>query len=219
MIHRTPFLLPILYPRLLWRMPTREKEIFLTFDDGPVPGATEFALHTLARFSAKATFFCIGDNIQKHPDIFKKIITDGHTIGNHTFNHLNGWKANPEAYVANTQLCQTEIIGNSPTFIEGERSDANPRFKLFRPPYGRITRKQIKSLRDYCIVMWDVLSHDYSKTVAPHNCLLYTVNATRSGSIVVFHDSYKAERNMTFTLPRFIEHFSERGFIFKAITE
>jgi len=217
MIHRIPFFLPWLYPSMRWRMPSQAKEIYLTFDDGPVPGATEFALHTLARFSAKATFFCIGDNIQKHPDIFRKIITDGHAIGNHTFNHLNGWKTKSDQYISNVESCHAEILKN---FAPGDPGQENfHEMKLYRPPYGRITRKQIKGLHDYQIIMWDVLSFDYNKSLAPHNCLLHTVNATRPGSIVVFHDSYKAEKNMAFTLPRFIEHFAERGYSFKAITE
>ena len=213
MLHRTPFFLPWLYSDLIWRMPTREKELYLTFDDGPVAGATEFALHTLARFSAKATFFCIGDNINKHPDIFQKILTDGHTVGNHTFNHLKGWSTKTDHYLANTQLCHDEILKHKGS---QKISDANET-KLFRPPYGRITRKQITGLSDYKIIMWDVLSIDYNRSLSPHNCLLYTINAARPGSIVVFHDSLKAERNMAFVLPRFIEHFAERGYVFKAI--
>jgi peptidoglycan/xylan/chitin deacetylase (PgdA/CDA1 family) len=217
MIHRTPFFLPWLYPDLLWRVPTKAKEIFLTFDDGPVPGATEFALHTLARFKAKATFFCIGDNIQKHPDIFRKILNDGHAVGNHTFNHLNGWGTDMNKYLINTKSCYDEIIKYYPSYGHQHNGQSHA-LKLFRPPYGRMTRKQIRGLADYRIVMWDVLSLDYSKNMAPTSCLLYTVNATRPGSIVVFHDSYKAERNMAFTLPRFIEHFAEKGYIFKSIT-
>jgi peptidoglycan/xylan/chitin deacetylase (PgdA/CDA1 family) len=216
MIHRTPFFLPWLYPSLLWRIPTQEKEIYLTFDDGPVPGATEFALHTLARFNARATFFCIGDNVGKHPDIFKKIIDDGHAIGNHTFNHLKGWHTAVDKYLVNTQRCHQEIVRHHPLFDLPSSNN----LKLFRPPYGRITRTQIKNLLpNYKIVMWDVLSADYNKNVAPHSCLLNTVNATRPGSIVVFHDSYKAERNMAFALPRFIEHFAEKGYVFKSISE
>ena len=208
MFHRTPFFLPWLYQDLVWRVPTREKEIFLTFDDGPIEGITEFVLHTLARFSAKATFFCIGDNIVKYPDIFQKIVHDGHTVGNHTFNHVKGWNTQTEAYIMNTHLCEKEII---------KHCNGMQPSKLFRPPYGRITRKQIAALADYKIIMWDVLSADYNRSLAPHHCLLRTVHATRPGSIVVFHDSTKAERNMTFALPRFIEHFSEKGYVFKAI--
>lgn len=209
MIHRTPFFLPWLYPKLLWRMPA-EKTLYLTFDDGPVPGATEFVLHTLDRFSIKATFFCIGDNIRKHPDIFKKIIDEGHAIGNHTFNHLNGWKNKSSHYVENAMLCHDEMAKHLPP---------GKIVKLFRPPYGRITRRQINALANYKIVMWDVLSMDYNKKQLPHICLLHTVNFTRPGSIIVFHDSVKAEKSMAFTLPRYIEHFKERGYTFKAIPE
>lgn len=212
MFHRTPFFLPWLYSDLIWRMPTREKELYLTFDDGPVSGATEFALHTLARFSAKATFFCIGDNISKHPEIFQKILADGHTVGNHTFNHLKGWSTKTDRYVDNTQRCHDEMLKH-----QGSGTAISNEIKLFRPPYGRITRKQIAALNDYKIIMWDVLSIDYSRSLSPHHCLLHTVNAARPGSIIVFHDSFKAERNMSFVLPRFIEHFAEKGFVFKAI--
>jgi peptidoglycan/xylan/chitin deacetylase (PgdA/CDA1 family) len=214
MIHRTPFFVPWFYPGLLWRMSTHQKEIYLTFDDGPVPGATEFALHTLARFNAKATFFCIGYNIQKYPEIFRKIISDGHAVGNHTYNHLNGWTTDNDRYFLNIQVCHEEIVNQRAALVTHNEEGS----KLFRPPYGRITRKQIKGLDDYKIVMWDVLSFDYNKNIAPHSCLLHTVNATRPGSIVVFHDSYKAERNMAFVLPRFIEHFAEKGYAFKSIS-
>ncbi|HTJ52332.1 MAG TPA: polysaccharide deacetylase family protein [Cyclobacteriaceae bacterium] len=207
MIYRTPFFIPWIYPSLVWRMPSANKELYLTFDDGPVPGATEFVLHTLDRLKAKATFFCIGDNIRKHPDIFQKILADGHAVGNHTFNHLNGWKNKTDHYLENTRLCDEEIMKQAP----------HHNGALFRPPYGRITAQQIKALNGRKIVMWDVLSRDYSPAVAPHVCLLNTVNTTRPGSIIVFHDSYKAERNMAFTLPRFIEHFSERGYVFKSL--
>ena len=207
MIHRTPFFLPWLYPSLIWRMPTTEKELYLTFDDGPVPGPTEFVLHTLARFSAKATFFCIGDNIRKHPDVFHKIIEDGHAVGNHTFNHLNGWGTKQDSYINNTKLCDEEIQKNATQHA----------VKLFRPPYGRILRKQIQALNEYKIIMWDVLSVDYNKRLSPISCLNNSIKATREGSIIVFHDSYKAEKNMAYTLPRFIEHFTELGFVFKAI--
>ncbi|RAW01613.1 polysaccharide deacetylase family protein [Pseudochryseolinea flava] len=208
MIHRTPFFLPWLYPSLVWRMPTREKVLYLTFDDGPVPGPTEFALHTLGIFKAKATFFCIGDNVGKYPQVFQKIVDDGHAIGNHTFNHLNGWKTSAEKYLDNVQQCDT-IMDSQPVLSKNRR--------LFRPPYGRITRKQIKGLPSCSIIMWDVLSMDYNKYLSPESCLRNTINACRSGSIVVFHDSYKAERNMTYVLPRMLDHFASMGYAFKSI--
>jgi len=208
LIHRTPFLLPLLYPTLTWRIPVEYPELYLTFDDGPVPGATEFALEELRKYQAKATFFCIGDNIRKHPEVFKKVVEQGHAVGNHTFNHLNGWKTSTMDYVSNIQQCQ-EIISTGNVALQG--------FPLFRPPYGRITRRQIKQLADYRIIMWDVLSVDYDQRLSPERCLQNTIRATRPGSIIVFHDSGKAARNMMFALPRFLEHFSERGFTFNAL--
>jgi len=203
--HRTPFFLPWIYPTLTWRIPTEEKELYLTFDDGPVHGPTEFVLETLSQFSAKATFFCIGDNVRKHPDVFKKIVDGGHAVGNHTFNHLNGWKVSNPSYLENIKLCDEVFEQNT---IET---------KLFRPPYGRITGKQVKSLSDYTIVMWDVLSVDYAKSLSGKACLHNTIRATRPGSIIVFHDSHKAEKNMTHALPRFVEYFTEKGFSFKVL--
>ncbi len=208
-LFRTPFFLPKFYPSLLWRMPTEQKDIFLTFDDGPVPGPTEFVLEQLKKYKAKATFFCIGDNVQKHPNVFAKVIADGHAIGNHTFNHLKGWNTSLENYLDNVFLCQSQFSN-----FNVQRST------LFRPPYGRITSAQIKSLKNqYRIVMWDVLTHDYSKNISRSNCLLGSVKATRTGSIIVFHDSLKAERNLTYVLPKFLEHFSSQGFAFKTLLE
>ena len=177
-----------------------QKEIFLTFDDGPVPGPTEFVLEELAKADAKATFFCIGDNIRKNSSVFRKVVEAGHGIGNHTFHHLSGWKTDHDQYVADVQLCLDEMT------MQG----ASP-LKLFRPPYGRIQRKQIASLHDYRIVMWDVLTNDYARNLAPEKSLAESIAATRPGSIVVFHDSIKAERNMNYVLPRFIDHFAEIG--------
>lgn len=211
MFHRTPFFLPWLYPTLTWRIPTSAKELFLTFDDGPVPGPTEFVLDTLKRFDTRATFFCIGDNIEKHEGIYKKITSDGHRIGNHTFNHISGWNHKTSAYVDNVTNCD-QVIQHS------DNKKANGKI-LFRPPYGRITRAQIKSLSKYEIIMWDVLTYDYSNRISSENCLKNSINATRPGSIIVFHDSVKAEKNMEYALPRFIEHFINQGYTFKSLPE
>jgi peptidoglycan/xylan/chitin deacetylase (PgdA/CDA1 family) len=208
MVHRVPFFLPWLFPNLVWKINTTEKELFLTFDDGPVPGPTDFVLETLQKFNCKATFFCIGDNIHKHPEIFQKVVEGGHAIGNHTFNHISGWNTPVGSYLDNVRQCDLEI--QNPEF-EIQNS------KLFRPPYGRITRNQIKALNDYKIIMWDVLTIDYNKSVSPESCLKNSIRVTRPGSIIVFHDSVKAEGNLMYALPRYIEHFLEQGYSFKLL--
>jgi len=213
MVHRTPFFLPLLYPSLTWRIPSNEKELFLTFDDGPVSGPTEFVLETLLKFNAKATFFCIGDNVRKYGVVFKKIVDHEHAVGNHTFNHLNGWKTKTNFYIDNMWQCDNEIQAHL-----SASNKQNHKTSMFRPPYGRITRNQIRALHDFKIIMWDVLSADYDGKLSAEKCLRNTIQATRTGSIIVFHDSFKAEKNLTFALPRFIEHFSSLGFAFKAIS-
>jgi peptidoglycan/xylan/chitin deacetylase (PgdA/CDA1 family) len=207
---RTPFFLPWLYPSLIWRIPTAEKIIFLTFDDGPVMGPTEFVLDELAKSKAQATFFCIGDNIRKHPSVFQRVIDEGHAIGNHTYHHLNGWKNPNDVYFENIRRCENEIGSKMP-------ADENKKI-LFRPPYGRITRSQIAELSKYRIIMWDVLTHDYDKSLDAERCLKRSIAATRNGSIIVFHDSLKAEKNMTYVLPRYIDHFRNLGYEFKSIS-
>ncbi len=216
MFFRTPFFLPWLYPELVWKEDSQEKKIFLTFDDGPVPGPTEFVLDALKKFNAKATFFCIGDNVQKYPHVFNKIVGDGHSIGNHTFNHLKGWNHSTQEYVRNVELCARQFAErlNPTSHFKPSVSGNQP---LFRPPYGRIKRKQINALRKYRIIMWDVLTHDYSISYSQKSCLAGSVKATRPGSIVVFHDSVKAERNLTYVLPRYLEHFSDKGFSFEVL--
>lgn len=205
--HRVPFFIPKLYPSLLWRMPAEAKTLYLTFDDGPVPGPTEFVLDELKKYSVKATFFCIGDNIRKHPDIFLRIVREGHMTGNHTFNHLNGWATDNVKYFENIEQSQKIAA------VQGA-----PGSKLFRPPYGRIKRSQIAGLNNYKIVMWDVLSFDFNKNLSPQTCLRKTVRAVRNGSIIVFHDSLKAQTNMRYALPRFIEHFLDNGFKFEVLS-
>lgn len=209
MIYRAPFFLPWLYPNLTWHIPTTEKQLYLTFDDGPIPGPTDFVLETLNHHNIKATFFCIGDNVRKHPDVFKKVIDQGHTPGNHTFNHVKGWTTPLKDYVDNTAQCDA---------IFQSMKVESATLKLFRPPYGRITRAQIKALNDYKIVMWDVLTHDYDQSKSPETCLNNAIRATRPGSIVVFHDSLKAERNMTHALPRYIDHFLNKGYTFNVLS-
>lgn len=202
-------ILSFLLPSLEWKIKTNEKEIFLTFDDGPVPEVTEFVLHQLEQFQAKATFFCVGDNIRKHPEIFRKILEGGHACGNHTFNHKNGWKTEDAEYFANIDRCKEVMLA------EG----LQPKDRmLFRPPYGKIKRSQIVALKeDYRIIMWNVLTGDYNPDLEKEKCLQKALKYTNAGSIVIFHDSYKAEKNMAYALPKFLSHFSEQGYRFKTL--
>ncbi|AUC24017.1 polysaccharide deacetylase familiy protein [Polaribacter sejongensis] len=193
-----------------WRFLSDKKEIFLTFDDGPTPEITEFVLTELKKYNAKATFFCIGKNIQNHPEIFSKLITDGHSIGNHTQNHLKGWKSETNAYVKNALECEQTITQfNTSTITQ----------KLFRPPYGKIKKNQAKQLieKGYKIIMWSVLSADFDTTISNEKCLENVLKNTEPGSIIVFHDSVKAAERMKYALPKVLKHFSDKGFVFKAI--
>jgi peptidoglycan/xylan/chitin deacetylase (PgdA/CDA1 family) len=211
-IFRPPFFLTWIYPGLTWRIPTHGKDIYLTFDDGPMPGQTEFVLEALEKANGRGTFFCIGDNVKKYPELFKKIAANGHSIGNHTFNHIKGWGCSVPDYVENTRLCEEEIAKQRVTPWN------NTQMALFRPPYGRIKWGQIRALQHYRIIMWDVLTHDYAKNISPEKCLRGSIRATRPGSIVVFHDSVKAERNLKYVLPAFLDHFTGLGYSFKAIS-
>ena len=206
-IHKTNFLMRALYPNFIWRIPTEKKEIFLTFDDGPIPDVTEFVLEELKKYKAKATFFCIGGNIEKYPDIFQKVVNQQHTIGNHTFNHVRGWDVEDNFYFDNFSKCEEIItIHNSQLTTQ------------FRPPFGRIKRSQAKEiLKTHEIVMWDVLTGDYDQNISKERVLSKTLQHTERGSIVLFHDSIKAIKNMMYALPRVLKHFSEEGYTFKAL--
>ncbi len=211
-----------LYSEFIWRIPTKEKEIFLTFDDGPIPEITEFVLEELNKYQAKATFFCIGGNIEKYPDIFQQLVNQKHTIGNHTFNHLKGWDTEGDIYVDNFKKCENIIVERSSffdvRFSEYEHLTSKIEKRKFRPPFGRIKRNQAKEIsRSHEIVMWDVLTGDYDQSLSKERVLSKTLQYTEQGSIVLFHDSIKASKNMMYALPKFLEHFSERGFIFKAL--
>ena len=202
-LHYSPFWLKALFPRYKWRVNTKEKRIFLTFDDGPIPDITEFVLDTLKKYNAKATFFCIGDNVRKYPDIFEQILKQGHSVGNHTFNHMNGWKSDDSVYMANIELCEKQLNLNT---------------NLFRPPYGRMKKSQSRKLPlNKEIIMWDVLSGDFSAGIKPEGCLQKSIKYARPGSIVLFHDSLKAANNMQYALPRFLDHFTKIGYQFEAL--
>ncbi len=203
-----------LFSKYTWRFNSDKKEIFLTFDDGPTPKITQFVLAELKKYNAKATFFCIGKNIQNHPEIFKDIISDGHSIGNHTQNHLKGWQTNNATYIENTLTCEHVI---SKEFKNLKLKTQN--LKIFRPPYGKIKKAQAKELlkRGYKIIMWSVLSADFDTTISNEKCLNNVLKNTKAGSIIVFHDSVKAAERMQYALPKVLKHFSDKGFVFKSI--
>lgn len=208
---KTNRLIKWLFPKYVWEIPNRENKIYLTFDDGPIPEITEWVLDVLKEEKIKATFFCIGDNIQKNSGIFKRIIAEGHSVGNHTFNHLKGWNFSTEDYIENTILCENAIASN--TEIKKQKT------KIFRPPYGKIKFSQSKKLQNlgYKIIMWDVLSVDYDKEVTAEQCLENIIKNTVSGSIIVCHDSIKAFKNLEYALPKAIKQLKSKGFVFERI--
>ncbi len=198
---KTPALVKWFYPGLTWQKSPTELILYLTFDDGPIPEVTPFILKTLAQFEAKATFFCIGDNVQKHRDIFKQVKAGGHTIGNHTFNHLRGWDTSDKVYLQNTQKCQ-ELV----------------KAKLFRPPYGRAKKSQFAVLKkQYEVIMWDVLSGDFDTDLSPQKCYQNVVDKSSNGSIIVFHDSLKAFPRIQYALPKALEYWQNKGYQFKSL--
>ena len=212
--HKTPKLVQRMFPKRIWTFPKESDTVFLSFDDGPISTITPWVIRELKRYDAKATFFCIGENIQKYPAIFKTLISEGHGIGNHTFNHLNGWKTKVSDYVKNVALSETEANKwredksvNTPQL----RSNTNP--SLFRPPYGKMTGKQANILQEkgFKIIMWDILSEDYNTSVSEEECLQNVLTNIAPGSIVVFHDSLKAEKNLRYALPKVLDFISKKG--------
>ena len=208
------------YSSAIWRVPTKEKKIFITFDDGPIPEITPWALSMLKKYNAKATFLCVGANIEKHPEIFQQIISEGHWVGNHTYNHLNGWKTKTKEYLENIEKCNLQICRYADVQMKSNphiHPFAHQRI-LFRPPYGKMKRSQFSTLNSqFSIIMWDVLSGDFDQTISEEKCLKNVLTKTREGSIVVFHDSIKAKKNLFFVLPKFLEHFSKEGFAFEQL--
>lgn len=202
-----------IFSNYIWEIPNAENKIYLTFDDGPTPEITEWVLQELEKYKAKATFFCIGNNIEKHPQIFEKVIAKGHSIGNHTFNHLNGWKTSTEEYLKNSIQWS---VGTSPS----QNCDLHTEhYKLFRPPYGKIKASQAKKLREhgYKIIMWDVLSADFDTSISAEKCTQNVLKNTKSGSIIVFHDSIKAFPRVEYTLPKVLENLAKKGFVFEKL--
>ena len=201
-----------MFPNYVWDIATTNKVLYLTFDDGPTPEVTNWTLDILKQYDAKATFFCIGANVEKHPDIFKSIIKDGHTIGNHTQNHIKGWKTKTKVYLKEVKDAQTTIYSNLKNLNASKVT-------LFRPPYGQIKPKQGKKLIElgYQIIMWDVLSFDWEQDLSEEKCLENVISKSKEGSIIVFHDSVKASKNMMYALPKVLDIFSKKGYEFKSL--
>lgn len=200
---KTNWIIKKIFSNYIWDVSTTGNTVYLTFDDGPIADVTEWVLEQLKTHEIKATFFCIGDNVEKNPKIFKKIIAEGHTVGNHTFNHLNGWKTSTEQYINNTKQAQEAIKTHS---------NQNP--ILFRPPYGTIKKSQSKELKKlgFKIIMWDVLSADFDATISQEQCLSNVLSNVKAGSIIVFHDSIKAHKNLHYVLPRTLAYLKENNF-------
>jgi peptidoglycan-N-acetylglucosamine deacetylase len=189
------------YPDVVWDKRASGRTIFLTFDDGPTPLITEEVLNILDRYNARATFFCLGRNVERHPQVYKEILKRGHAVGNHTYSHLKGWKCTNEEYYQDIMLAGHLIHST-----------------LFRPPYGQVRRSQVKHLKKhYKIILWEVMSHDYENRVSKERSLRAVLRYSKEGSIIVFHDSVKAWNKLSYILPKLLEHFTERGFSFESI--
>lgn len=203
---KTSWLAKKFFSSYVWNIPTDENVVYLTFDDGPHPTITPWVLDQLKQFNAKATFFCIGNNVDKHPYVYQKILDEGHATGNHTYNHLNGWKTDDKKYIDNIAAAAQLVKSN-----------------LFRPPYGKIKIRQSKKIGDVLqtknpkIIMWDVLSADFDSSFSPEQCLNNVLENVSAGSIIVFHDSDKAFTNLQYALPKTLKSLNDAGFVFRKI--
>lgn len=207
--HRVPPIIHRMFPHLLWLQPSVKKELYLTFDDGPIPEITPWILDTLKTYNAKATFFCVGENASKHPQLLNEILNQGHRVGNHGYHHLNGWNTNLTTYLQDMMKCEGVLdSAEVPTWP-----------KLYRPPYGKILPSQIKAIKamGYRIVMWHVLTGDFDPLLDEEQCLQKSISLTKEGSVIVFHDNIKAKKNLYHVLPKFLAYFSAQGYQFKPI--
>lgn len=199
---KTPGFIQSLFPNFIWKIPTNDKVVYITFDDGPIPEVTPWVLEQMNNFNAKATFFCVGDNIEKHPEVLELVKNDGHDLGNHTFNHLNGWATENLPYFHNVRKCANLV-----------------KSEFFRPPYGKIRPSQVQFLqRHYKIIMWDVLSADFDNEISKQQCLNNVLENVKPGSIVVFHDSLKAWKNLKYVLPNILDILTAEGYQFKTLS-
>ena len=198
---KTPSFIQSRFPDYVWSVPTSDPILYLTFDDGPIPDVTEWVLDQLKQYQAKATFFCVGENVQRYPSIYQRILTEGHSVGNHTYHHKNGWKTDKVQYLYNVAQC-AKLVDST----------------LFRPPYGRLKPSQAKQIKqEYKIIMWDVLTGDFDPHLKPEDCYQNVLKNTKAGSILVFHDSLKAQPILTEVLPRVLAHYHEHGYKFEAL--
>lgn len=201
-LFRPPLAIRLFYPSFIWKMPEGDKKIYLTFDDGPIPEVTLKVLEMLREYNAKATFFCVGNNIRKHPEVFEAIKAEGHSIGTHAYNHENGWKTKTSEYI-NSVEAANDMVGSN----------------LFRPPHGRMRPRQIRLLRKkYKIIAWSLISYDWDKTLSPEECYRNVIKKARDGCIIVFHDSLKAQDNMLHVLPKVLKYYHDKGFTFCSLS-
>ncbi len=199
--YNIPYIMPWLIPQIIWKMPKQGNTIYLTFDDGPHPEITNWVLNELDKVGAKATFFCVGDNMSKYPETATKVLEKGHSIGNHTYNHLDGWNTKKFTYLKNILLCNKYTKSN-----------------LFRPPYGKISPAQLLTVKKrYKVIYWSLLSRDFEADLDIEASLKYMKENTEAGTIVLFHDSEKAERNLKQMLPAFLKHFTDKGYNFNTL--
>lgn len=197
----TPYIIRLFYPSLLWELPKGERKIYITFDDGPHPTITPQVLEILREFDAKATFFCVGNNVNKYKDTFDMIIKEGHSVGNHTYNHEKGWNTKTRNYI--------DSVNQAKRLIDSD---------LLRPPHGRITFSQIRKLKnDFRLVAWTVISYDWDKSLKPEECFKEVIKKSDDGSIIVFHDSEKSVGNMIPTLKKVLKYYSDKGFSFEKL--
>ena len=227
LLTRPPRLLHALLPGCEWTgpatTPTGQPVVYLTFDDGPVPAETPWVLAQLAEFQAKATFFCVGENLARYPEIARAARAAGHRLGNHTHRHRSSWATPRAAYLADVAECQTHV----PALLETTPEASVSRFPfptpqaplpLFRPPYGRLTWPLLPALQaDFRVIMWSVLTRDYDDALRPEDCLRFALEAVRAGDVVVFHDSQKAGPRLRYVLPRLLAHLAAQGFVFAAL--
>jgi peptidoglycan-N-acetylglucosamine deacetylase len=203
---KIPWIIKRIFSSYVWSIPTRQKEVFLTFDDGPHPQVTIWVLEELKQYNAQATFFCVGENVLQHPDVYARVLAEGHAVGNHTQHHVNGWKVTTDVYL--------EDIKQAAQYIDSH---------LFRPPYGRIKKSQAIKIKEVLqkqeakIIMWDVLSADFDTGFSPEQCFQNVMRNVRAGSVIVFHDSEKAAPNLKYSLPKVLEALSQGGYRFSAI--